>query len=321
MEFVDYYKTMGLEEDATAEDIKRAYRKLARKYHPDVSKEQDSEARFKEIGEAYNVLKDPERRREYDELKRYQGAPGGGFRAPPGWQQRGSINPDDFQAYSGGAADFSDFFEEVFGSRFRQQAPHREQRFDVRGQDIHTSLAVSIQDAFNGTTVELSLRTPVMHADGGIRNESKNLRVKVPAGVVNGQKIRLRGQGGPGMGSGEPGDLFIEIQVKEDSRFHLDGRDINTTLPVAPWEAALGASVNVPTLSGSVRMTIPPNARQGQRFRLKGRGMPGKVPGDQFVSLSIVWPQAVTEEQKNLYRSMSELWQFDPRATAQGERS
>ncbi|NND90085.1 MAG: DnaJ domain-containing protein [Granulosicoccus sp.] len=316
MEFVDYYKIMGLEDDASADEIKRAYRKLARKYHPDVSKEADSEVRFKQLGEAYKVLKDPETRREYDELKRYQSTGGGGagFRPPPDWQYRESINPDDFEAY--GAADFSDFFEQVFGSRFRHQAgPHTEQHFDARGQDIHTSLSVSLGDAFNGASMDLSLKTPVVHPDGSIRNEQKRLVVKVPAGVRDGQKIRLRGQGGPGVGKGEPGDLYIEIQIREDERFHLDGRDVTVTLPVTPWEAALGASVEVPTLSGPVKMTIPPNARQGQRLRLKGRGLPGKVPGDQYVSLSVVVPEAVNEEQKQAYRSMSKLWSLDPRAS------
>lgn len=315
MEFVDYYKVMGLEEDASADDIKRAYRKLARKYHPDVSKEPDSEARFKELGEAYNVLKDADRRREYDELKHYQssGAGAGGFRPPPGWQSRESINPEDFSG--AGGADYSDFFEEIFGSRFRQQGgAHTEQHFDARGQDIHSSLPVSIQDAFNGATIELSLSTPVVHHDGSIRNEQKKLKVKVPAGVTNGQKIRLRGQGGPGVGKGASGDLYIEIQIREDSRFHLDGKDVSVSVPVTPWEAALGASIEVPTLNGTVKMTVPANASQGQRLRLKGRGLPGKTPGDQYVVLSVIVPKAETDEQKKAYQAMSELWSIDPRA-------
>ena len=314
MEFVDYYKVMGLEEDASAEDIKRTYRKLARKYHPDVSKEADSEARFKELGEAYKVLKDPERRREYDELKNYQGSGNAGFQPPPGWQSRESINPEDFSGPGG--ADYSDFFEQIFGSRFRQQGggPHTEQHFDARGQDIHSSLPVSIQDAFNGSTVELALNTPVVHADGSIRTEQKKLKVKVPAGVTHGQKIRLRGQGGPGVGQGAAGDLYIEIQIAADEQFHLDGKDVSVSVPVTPWEAALGASIEVPTLNGAVKMTVPPNASQGQRLRLKGRGLPGKVPGDQYVILSVIVPKAVTDEQKQAYRAMSELWFDDPRA-------
>ncbi len=318
MEFVDYYKVMGLEDDASADDIKRAYRKLARKYHPDVSKEEGSEARFKEVGEAYNVLKDPERRREYDELKQYQASGGGGFQPPPGWHSRESINPEDFAG--AGGADFSDFFEQIFGSRFRQQGTaHTEQHFDARGQDIHSSLPISIHDAFKGATVELSLSTPTMHESGSIRNEQKKLKVKVPAGVTNGQKIRLRGQGGPGVGKGAAGDLYIEIQIREDDRFHLDGKDVSVSVPVTPWEAALGASIEVPTLDGAVKMTIPANATQGQRLRLKGRGLPGKVPGDQYAILSVIVPKAVTEEQKQAYQAMSELWSLDPRANDGGK--
>ncbi|MGQ7847253.1 DnaJ C-terminal domain-containing protein [Granulosicoccus sp. 3-233] len=312
MEFVDYYNIMGLEDDASADDIKRAYRKLARKYHPDVSKEADSEVRFKELGEAYNVLKDPERRREYDELKQYQGAGGAGFQPPPDWHARESINPEDFSGVGG--ADYSDFFEQIFGSRFRQQSGgHSEQHFDARGQDIHSNLSVSIHDAYKGAMVELSLSTPVVQNDGNIRTEQKKLKVKVPAGVTNGQKIRLRGQGGPGIGNEAAGDLYIEIRIQEDSRFHLDGKDVSVSVPVMPWEAALGASIEVPTLNGKVRVTVPANASQGQRLRLKGRGLPGKVPGDQYVILSVIVPKAVTEEQKQAYQAMSELWSLDPR--------
>lgn len=318
MEFVDYYKVMGLEEDASADEIKRTYRKLARKYHPDVSDAADSEARFKEVGEAYKVLKDPARRREYDELKKYQSSGGGGFQPPPEWRSRESINPEDFSGTAGG--DYSDFFEQIFGSRFRQQGgAHTEQHFDARGQDMHSTLPVSIMDAFNGASIALSLKTPVVHDDGSIRTEQKTLKVKVPAGVTHGQKIRLRGQGGPGVGQGSAGDLYIEIQVREDEQFHLDGRDVSVSVPVTPWEAALGASIEVPTLSGQVKMTVPASARQGQRLRLKGRGLPGKVPGDQYVVLSVVVPEAVTEEQKQAYRAMSELWPVNPRAKSGGK--
>lgn len=321
MEFVDYYETMGLDENASEGDIKRAYRKLARKYHPDVSKEPDSEAKFKELGEAYGVLKDSERRREYDELRRYRDPAGGSFTPPPGWQYQGNINPDDFQQSGFGqghqSAEFSDFFEQIFGSKFRQSStPHTEQHFDARGQDVHTRLSVSINDAFHGATVEVSIKLPVAHTDGSIRNEVKTLRVKVPAGVVDGQNIRLRGQGGPAIGKGGRGDLYIEISIHEDSTYHLNGRDVSVNLPIAPWEAALGASVEVSTLSGTVKLTIPPNAKQGQRLRLKGRGLPGTPPGDQYAVLNIVIPEARTEEQKAFYTSMSELWPNHPRSTS-----
>jgi curved DNA-binding protein len=180
---------------------------------------------------------------------------------------------------------------------------------------VHARLPVTLRDAFEGATVELSLKTPVVHADGSIRNEDKRLSVKVPAGITQGQKIRLRGQGGPGVGHGEAGDLYIEILISDDSQFHLEGRDVTVSLPITPWEAALGAVVEVPTLKGPVKMTIPPNARQGQRLRLKGRGMPGKTPGDQYVNLTVIVPEAVTEEQKQAYRTMSTLWSIEPRST------
>lgn len=320
MEFIDYYKTMGLDDTATSDEIKRAYRTLARKYHPDVSKETDSEARFKELGEAYAVLKDEQRRREYDELKRHRSSPEGGFNPPPGWQYQGDMNPDDFQ-YSTqggqGSAEFSDFFEQIFGSRYRHEhAEHSEQRSHIRGQDVHTRLPISLYDAFHGASVEVAISLPVVQAQGNVGIENKTLKVKIPVGVVSGQKIRLRGQGGPSVGDAQPGDLYIEISIKEDEVYHLDGRNVTVDLPVTPWEAALGAVVEVPTLDGPVNLTVPKNAKQGQRLRLKGRGLPGKPPGDQYAVVIVVVPEATTDEQKALYESMRKMWKLNPRSTS-----
>lgn len=312
MEFVDYYKIMGLDESAGADEIKRVYRKLARKYHPDVSKEPDSEARFKEVGEAYQILKNPERRREYDQLRQYGGAANADFCPPPGWQTHAGFDPGDQRGAE--QQDFSDFFEQLFGARSGYRtSQHAEQNVTVRGQDMHTNLAVSLQDAFHGTSVALGLRTPVHHSDGSIRAEQKTLQVKIPRGVVDGQKLRLRGQGGPGLGDGGPGDLYIQLVVKHDDRFHLDGKDLTLGLPISPWEAALGAVVQVPTLDGTVNLTIPANAKASQKMRLKGRGMPGEPASDQFVILTIVVPEAISEEQKDVYKKMSSLWSFNPR--------
>lgn len=328
MKFVDYYKTLGLQDNASSADIKKAYRKLARKYHPDVSKEADSEERFKEINEANQVLKNPERRREYDELKKYgaqhgglgaggpQGAGNeGGFRPPPGWQSHAGFDPS---GYGGGEqVDFSDFFEQIFGNRSGQHSSHHtEEHFATRGQDIRSRLSISLTDAYHGRSLPLTLQIPVYQSDGSIQTEQKTLKVTIPKGVKDGQNIRLRGQGGPGVGDGKTGDLYIELHIEDDERFHLHGRDITLHLPIAPWEAALGETVEIPTLGGKVKLTIPANAKAGQKLRLRGRGMPGKPDGDQFIVLTIVLPTVETETQKELFQSMKKLWSFNPREHA-----
>jgi curved DNA-binding protein len=316
MEFVDYYKIMGLDESASAEVIKRTYRKLARKYHPDVSKEADSENRFKEVGEAYQVLKDPEKRREYDELRRYGSHPGAGFKTPPDWQTRSEYSQGNpFDSRSG---DFSDFFEQYFGSRASSGAESGSTRQQQgRGQDVHTELAISLLDAYTGSKVSVELSMPVFQEDGSLLHEHKTLQVKIPAGVVNNQKIRLRGQGAPGLGQMGAGDLYIQLRIQEDNVFHLDGKDINISAPIMPWDAALGGSIEVPTLGGPVNLTIPPNSQAGKVLRLKGRGLPGKSAGDQLVSLTIVAPKAETEEQRVLYESMRSLWSSNQEKTSE----
>jgi curved DNA-binding protein len=314
MEFVDYYKIMGLEDTATADEIKRVYRKLARKYHPDVSKEEDSESRFKEVGEAYQVLKDTDKRAEYDELRRYQSQSDGPFRAPPGWDTQSGGYADN---HGGDPVDFTEFFEQIFGARAAAQSGAGSSfHHDVRGQDMHTAMSISLRDAFNGSKLSLSLSVPVRQESGAVASEHKSLQVKIPAGVVNDQKIRLRGQGAPGMGEAPAGDLYIQLQVQDDDVFHLDGKDISVSVPLMPWEAAMGASIEVPTLGGTVNVTVPPNSQVGKILRLKGRGMPGEPAGDQYVSLSVVVPEAVTDEQKKLYQSMSSLWSDNPRKTS-----
>lgn len=317
MEFVDYYKVMGVAEDASLADIKRSYRKLARKFHPDVSKEADSESQFKKISEAYQVLKDPERRKEYDELRKYGGRTGGDYSPPPGWQSHAGFDPGDFTA--AGSGGYSDFFEELFGARaYHHRNHHAESEFTARGQDIHSRLSISLKDAFNGVSLPVELGRPTLHSDGSIRTEKRTVNIKIPKGVGDGQTIRLRGQGGPAIGEAPAGDLYIELSVADDEFFHLDGNNITTTLAVTPWEAALGASVVVPTLAGKVNLTVPPNSASGKKLRLKGRGMPGAPPGDQYVILDIISPPAKTDEQKEHYRQMSKLWSFNPRENAGG---
>lgn len=315
MEFVDYYKVMGLGDTATADEIKRAYRKLARKYHPDVSKEKDSEAKFKEVGEAYQVLKNTDKRAEYDELKRYQSQSGTDFRAPPGWETQSGAHADGFG--ESGTVDFSDFFEQIFRERAAGQSGAGPGFYhNARGQDIHTNMSISLQNAFSGAKLSLSLNVPFRDINGAMTNDRKSLNVKIPAGVINDQKIRLRAQGAPGMGEAPAGDLYIQLKVEDDKDFHLEGKNISVSVPIMPWEAALGTSIEVPTLAGIVKMTVPPNSQSGATLRLKGRGMPGQAAGDQFVSLLVVVPEAVTQEQKEFYQTMSSLWTAIPRKTS-----
>ena len=316
MEHTSYYEVLGLKPAADADTIKKAYRKLARKYHPDVSKESDSEARFKEIGEAYRVLKNPETRREYDELRH----------APPGYTGNNRTSPSgaggNTRASSGGPfggtdpSDISDFFRDYFSEQASstKHGSSSGQAFSVHGQDLHATLSITLANAFTGSTMPLSLSVLTQHSDGTISPETKTLQVKIPAGVVSGQRIRLRGQGNPGTGTGSAGDLYIELTVLEHALFKLDGKDVSITLPLMPWEAALGASITVPTLAGEVTLSVPPGSSGGRKLRLKGRGMPGKPAGDQYVIVRINVPAVSNDSQKELYESMKVLWPEDPRA-------
>jgi curved DNA-binding protein len=307
MEFKDYYKTLGLKRDATADDIKRAYRKLARKYHPDVSKEPDAEARFKEINEANEVLKDPEKRKAYDQF----GAnwkEGQDFRPPPGWQQHG------FGAGGGfaGGGDFSDFFETLFGQG--RAGGGQRGGFRARGEDQLARISISLEDAFQGATHPINLNMPEQGPDGRVVSSARTLNVRIPKGVTEGQRIRLAGQGSPGFGGGPAGDLYLEVGFQPHPHFHAEQRDIFLDLPITPWEAALGRTVTVPTLGGSVELRIPAGSQSGRKLRLKGRGLPGSSPGDQYVVLKIVTPAAHTDEARAFYERMAEELPMNPRA-------
>ena len=307
MEFKDYYKIMGVERDATQDEIKRAYRKLARKYHPDVSKEADAEVRFKEVGEAYEVLKDTEKRAAYDQLgANYQG--GQEFRPPPNW--------DSGFEFSGGAnggqgADFSDFFSSLFGSQFRGGAGHASRQ--AKGEDHHAKILISLEDAYQGATRTITLRVPEVDVQGHVITKERMLNVAIPKGVREGQHIRLTGQGSAGI-SGKTGDLYLQIEFQPHAFYRVDGRDIYLDLPVTPWEAALGATVKVPTLGGVVELKIPEASVSGRKMRLKGRGIPGNPAGDCYVILAIALPAADTEAAKNLYKKMAQELDFNPRA-------
>ena len=314
MDYKDYYNIMGVERGATQDEIKRAYRKLARKYHPDVSKEAGAEAKFKDLGEAYEVLKDPEKRAAYDQLGSNWRA-GQDFQPPPDWgagfEQRGAM-PDN-------EADFSDFFEALFarsgagarraGGRQQAQGAH------LRGQDHHAQILIDLEDAYRGASRMLTLRMPEVDAQGHVVTRERTLQVQIPKGVRAGQHIRLSGQGAPGHGEGGAGDLYLEIGFHPHGLYRVEGRDVFVDLPLAPWEAALGAEVQVPTPDGRVALKIPPATGSGRRLRLKGRGIPGATPGDLYVIAQIALPPADTDAARAAYRRMqNDFTEFHPRA-------
>lgn len=306
MEFKDYYKVLGVAENASQDDIKRSYRRHARKYHPDVSDEPDAEERFKEVGEAYEVLRDPEKRAEYDQLRKGGWRAGDDFRPPPDWEGGfGNFGQGGFGEEDLGG--FSDFFESLFGRARRQQGPRR-------GRDLRARVDIDLETAYAGGTRRITLEQPAVTADGSVVRGSRSLDVKIPAGVRDGQQIRLAGKGDTGPGGGRPGDLYLEVHLLPHPRYEVHERDVHLTLPVAPWEAALGAQVGVPTLGGRVEMNIPAGAASGRRFRLRGRGLPGKPPGDQYVILKIVTPPAGSKRTRELYEQLKQETQFNPRA-------
>jgi len=312
VEFKDYYTIMGVSRDATQDEIKKSYRKLARKYHPDVSDEPEAEIRFKEVGEAYEVLKDPEKRAAYDQLGA-QWKSGQDFRPPPDWDQ-------GFEFREGGytqadSAEFSDFFESLFGGRGGRgpRGGPGHQRFRARGEDHHAKVSVDLEDSYTGAQRAITLRAPELTEDGHMVLRERTLNVRVPKGIRSGQKIRLAGQGGPGMGGAESGDLYLQVELNPHGLYRVDGSDVYLDLPVTPWEAALGASIKSPTPSGSVDLRIPANSNQGSKLRLKAKGIPGKTPGDMYVVLKVVLPPA-SEASRKLYEQMKEQMAFNPRA-------
>ncbi len=312
MDYKDYYEILGLERTATQDEIKRAYRKLARKYHPDVNKDADAEAKFKEAGEAYEVLKDTEKRAAYDQLgANWQS--GQNFRPPPGWDEGFEFSGSGFEQADPGA--FSDFFETLFGQARAQGAGGRaRQEFHAQGQDHHARIMIDLKDAYEGATRTISLRAPEVDETGHVVVRDRSIRVKIPKGISEGQHIRLAGQGTPGVGQGRAGDLYLEVQFQPDPNYTVEGRDVYLNLPIAPWEAALGGKVKCPTPSGTVDLSVPKNARTGQKLRLRGRGLPGNPSGDLYAVLQIAVPPANTDEDKAFYEQMARDMDFDPRA-------
>ncbi|WP_426176121.1 DnaJ C-terminal domain-containing protein [Massilia sp. TWR1-2-2] len=308
MEYKDYYRALGVDKSASADDIKKAYRKLVRKYHPDVSKSKDADAKTKEINEAYGVLGDPEKRAAYDELGSGRG-PGQEFRPPPDW------------ASSHGGADMdSDFFSDLFAHVGRRsRAGARGGGYQMRGVDIHASIGIDLADAYHGATRTVTMRAPPRDAAGRLVSTDKQLNVNIPKGVLPGQQLRLAGQGHAGIGGGPPGDLFLEIGLTPDARYRVEGSSVYESVPVAPWEAALGAHITVPTPSGEVEVKVPINSQTGRKLRLKARGIPANPPGDLYLVLDVVLPPADNDRARQLYETMArEFGSFNPRARTGG---
>lgn len=309
MKFKDYYESLGVKREASQDEIKSAYRKLARKYHPDVSKEANAEARFKEVGEAYKVLKDPETRAAYDRMgSRWQ--EGQDFQPPPNWDagfefSRGKADPFKEEGYS-------DFFEALFGGQARR--PHARRQSHTQGQDHHAKVLIDLQDAYLGAQRNITLQVPSVDAQGHVKLKERTLNVHIPKGVREGQQLRLGGQGEAGTGNGKAGDLYLELAFRPHPMFRVDGRDVTLDLPLAPWEAALGASVTAPTPVGSVHLTIPPGSVAGRKLRLKGKGIPGNPDGDLYVVMQVALPPADTDSAREAYRNMAKAFRFDPRA-------
>jgi curved DNA-binding protein len=344
MEYKDYYQIMGIKREATQDEIKRAYRKLARKFHPDVSKVADAEQRFKEVGEAYEVLKDPEKRAAYDQLGANWKA-GQDFNAPPDWDAGFEFSGGGFTGgYGAGGGQYqqfddvdvsaySDFFESLFGHGFqqpggsqanqqrayRQQAYQQQRGFQSTGSDHHAKILIDLEDAMAGATRSISLRVPGVDAGGHLTTKQRVLKINIPKGIKQGQHIRLSGQGNPGAGAqGKAGDLYLKIEFNPHSIYRVEGRDVYLDLPVTPWEAALGAKVKAPTPGGVVDLKIKPGSGNGSKLRLKGRGIPASISsnnaGDLYVVLQVTLPPANTASEKAAYKKMQQSFSFNPRA-------
>lgn len=310
MKYKDYYRTLGVERSASEADIKKAYRRLARQYHPDVSKEANAEERFKEIAEAYEVLKDPQRRAAYDRLGRH-GA-GEEFRPPPGWHEEYAHAPAG--AASNSQWDVGDLFAELFGGgRKRSGAAGN---FAIAGEDYEAVVQLDIEQAYHGTEVQLNLDLPEYGADGRVRIARRPTTVRIPKGVTDGQKLRVPGKGGAGANGAPAGSLYLDIRLKPHRRYKVSGHDLYIDLPLTPAEAALGTQVEIPTLGGNVRVKINPGAGSGQKLRLSGKGLPTPDggTGDLYAVLQIATPAKLSARERELYEELGRVSTFDPRA-------
>ncbi|PIZ03396.1 MAG: cytochrome C biogenesis protein [Gammaproteobacteria bacterium CG_4_10_14_0_8_um_filter_38_16] len=289
MEFKDYYQILGVSKTATPDEIKKQYRQLARKYHPDVSHEKDAEEKFKAMKEAYEVLKDPEKRKAYDQMGSGHHT-GDSFTPPPNWEYQNTQQTHGHHT----EADFSEFFESLFGQHARG-THQRQQPFQQNGQDQHSKINITLEEAFHGAERRIELMTG---------KNKRQLNIKIPAGIMQGQSIRLSGQGMPGSHGGKNGDLYLEINITKHPQFSIDQKNIYFNLSVTPWDAALGEKIEVPTLAGKIAVTLPAHSQTNQKIRLKGRGLPGNPPGDQYITLSIRNPEIKTDAQKKWFEKM-----------------
>jgi curved DNA-binding protein len=311
VKYKDYYAALGVARTATADEIKKAYRKLARKYHPDVSKEAGAEEKFKEVAEAYETLKDPEKRSAYDELGRH--APGEQFRPPPGWQQSFGEQPSGASSFSFDDVDLADLFAGIAG---RGRAGARRPDMPMPGQDFEAAVRVSFDQAYKGTEIELDMAVPEPDENGFLRRVPHKMRVRIPRGVSDGQKLRVPGKGGKGTNGGRDGDLYLDIEVQSHPLYRAEGLDLYMELPLAPWEAVLGASVDVPTPAGRVTLKVPAGTQAGQKLRLSGRGLarPDGTAGHLYAVAQIVVPTVVDERQRELFTQLKDASAFNPRA-------
>ena len=311
MKYKDYYSILGVERGASADDIKKAYRKLAHQYHPDVSKDPQGEEKFKEVAEAYETLKNPEKRAAYDQLGTHR--PGEDFQPPPDWggQFRDS-------GYSFDEADLADLFASLSG---RHRGGSGGGQFRMAGEDYEVTAHISLEDAYRGTEVELNLSVPEPDEKGQLRRVPRTFKVRIPKGAADGQRLRLAGRGGKGLNGGRDGDLYINVALHPHPLFRVSGHDLYLDLPLAPWEAVLGASVEVPTLGGAVRLKVPPNTAAGKHLRLTGRGMPkpGGTSGDLFAIAQVAVPTAASERERDLFRQLAESSTFNPRGFFKSE--
>ncbi len=303
MKYKDYYKTMGLDRKASPEEIKKAYRKLARKFHPDVSKEPGAEEKFKEVNEAYETLHDPEKRAAYDQLGSFQ--PGQDFRPPPGWERHFDTDP-----FANEGIDLADLF-----AAFTGKGRGRGGKIPTPGQDYEVNAHITLEEAYVGTELDLKLNVPETDAKGLTRKVSRTLKVRIPKGVTDGQRLRLAGRGGKGLDGGHDGDLYLNISLHPHPFFRVSGHDLYLELPLTPWEAVLGATVQVPTLGGDVRLKVPPGTPSGQQLRIADRGLPKpqRGAGDLFAIVQVVVPTLVGERERGLYQALADGSTFNPR--------